>query len=104
MARSREKAYVMREQLVTQAMPQNSWPIVARRTTSFAAHGSSEALKIASDEPSPSFTALGSAAANVIASRTNQPIRPDQNTARQTPLAAPSAAPCVSSETWAEAS
>src|SRR5688572_15507574 len=84
-ARSRENAYVMREQLVTHAMPQKSWPITAMRITSFAAHGSRNALKIASDDPSPSLTGSGLLAANVIASSTNQPIRPDQNTARQTP-------------------
>ena len=32
-APSRENAYIMREQLVTQAMPQNSWPIVEMRIT-----------------------------------------------------------------------
>ena len=30
-ARSRENAYIMREQLVTQAMPQKSWPMTAIR-------------------------------------------------------------------------
>ena len=43
-------------------------------------------------------------AANVIASSTSQPIAPAQKTERQTPLAAPSAAPLVSSLMWAEAS
>jgi hypothetical protein len=66
-------------------------------------------LKIASEEPRPqplpgSLTKSVSVAANVMASRTNQPKTPDQNTARQTPFAAPSEAPFVSSDTWADAS
>ena len=40
----------------------------------------------------------------MIASSTNQPITPDQNTERHTPLAAPIAAPFVSSLMCAEAS
>ena len=36
-APSREKANVIREALVTQAIPQNSWPIVEIRSTAFAA-------------------------------------------------------------------
>src|SRR4029079_8393991 len=103
-ARSRENAYIMREQLVTQAMPQNSCPIVAISTTALLAVGVSELLNTASEEPRPSLTALTSVAANVIASSTNQPIRPDQKTERQTPLAALIAAPLVSSDRCAEAS
>src|SRR3954453_9605085 len=87
-ARSRENAYIIREQLVTQAMPQNSWPIVAITTTALLADGVSELLNTASDEPRPSLTASTSVAANVIASRTIQPPTPRQKTARQTPLAA----------------
>jgi hypothetical protein len=94
----------MREQLVTQAMPQNSWPIVAISTTALLAVGVSALLKTASEEPRPSLTASTSEAANVIASSTNQPIRPDQKTERQTPLAAAIDAPLVSSERCAEAS
>src|SRR5215218_10299485 len=103
-ARSRENAYIMREQLVTHAMPQNSWPMVAIRTTSLFAVGVSALAKIASDEPAPALTASTSVAAKVIASSTSQPPTPDQNTDLQTPLAAPSAAPRVSSERCAEAS
>src|SRR3954451_851221 len=99
----------MREALVTQAMPQNSWPMVAMAITSSAVPDPSAVLKIASEEPSPKpfaglLIAFVSVAANVIASSTNQPIRPDQKTERHTPLAAPSAAPLVSSDTCADAS
>src|SRR5829696_8196333 len=99
----------MREALVRQAMPQNSCPITAISTTSLPAPEPSAVLMIASDEPRPkplagSLIASTSLAAKVRASSTNQPIRHDQKTERQTPLAAPSAAPCVSSETCADAS
>src|SRR5215211_3341372 len=73
-ARSREKAYVMREALVTQAMPQNSWPMQEIRITNSAAVADSDCSKIASDVPPASVTALGSPTANVIASSTTQPI------------------------------
>ncbi len=94
----------MREHDVTQAMPQNSWPIVAITTTIFSQPSGSAVLNTANDEPRPSLIPATSVAANVIASRTNQPPTPDQNTERQTPLAAASDAPCVSSEMCAEAS
>src|SRR4029450_13083526 len=45
-ARSRENAYQVREALVSPAAPQNSWPTVAIRMTSFAAHGSSAVVKM----------------------------------------------------------
>ena len=65
----------MREALVRHAIPQKSWPIVAIRITIFAAHGSSEEEKIDSDEPRPSLVTTPTlVAANVIASRTSQPI------------------------------
>src|SRR2546426_7345908 len=38
MPRSRENAYHVRDALVSPAAPQKSWPIVAIRTTIFAAH------------------------------------------------------------------
>src|SRR5215212_7915743 len=99
----------MRDALVRHAMPQKSCPITAIRTTSLAAPEPSAVLMMASDEPRPkpfaaSLIDLTSVAANVSASSTNQPISPDQKTERQTPLAAPSAAPCVSSDTCADAS
>src|SRR3954452_22217358 len=94
----------MRDALVTQDMPQNSWPTVAARITNFAAEVDSALWMIAIDEPPPAFTALTSVAANVSASSTNQPITPDQNTERQTPCAAPFAALRVSSEMCADAS
>ena len=37
-APSRENANVIREALVTQAIPQNSWPMVETRMTALAAH------------------------------------------------------------------
>jgi hypothetical protein len=61
-------------------------------------------VKTASEEPKPSLTALTSVAAKVIASRTNQPMIADETTDCQTPLAAESSAPTVSSATCAEAS
>jgi hypothetical protein len=64
----------MREALVTQAMPQKSCPMVEMRITISAAVGLSALSKIASEVPPPSLTALTSAAANVIASRTIQPM------------------------------
>src|SRR3954452_15068691 len=99
----------MRDALVRQAMPQNSWPTVAISTTIFADPEPSAESMIAIEDPRPqplpgSLMNFVSVAAKVSASSTNQPIRPDQKTALQTPLAAPSAAPLVSSETWAEAS
>src|SRR5690349_8817316 len=80
----------MREALVRHAMPQKSWPTVAIRTTSFAAHGSSALPKIAVDQPRPkpfegSLMNLVSVAAKVIASSTNQPITPAQSTERRAP-------------------
>src|SRR5438309_10240935 len=45
--RSRENAYHVRDALVSPAAPQNSWPIVAIRSTALAAHESRALLKIA---------------------------------------------------------
>src|SRR3954451_16216593 len=94
----------MREALVTHDMPQKNCPTVASRITNFAVALESALSMIAIDEPPPSLTAFRSVAANVSASSTNQPNTPDQKTERQTPLAAPSAAPRVSSEMCADAS
>src|SRR5215217_7069490 len=99
----------MRDALVRHAMPQKSCPTVAIRTTSLAEPEPSAELMIAIEEPRPqplpaSLMNFVSLAANVSASRTSHPIRPDQKTAFQTPFAAPSAEPFVSSERWAEAS
>src|SRR3954454_17643756 len=103
-ARSREKANIIREQEVTQAMPQKSCPIVAVTTTTFCQPNGSEVEKTASEEPKPLLMPSTSVAAKVIASSTSQPPTPDQNTLRQTPCAAALAAPWVSSEMCAEAS
>src|SRR5215213_10590879 len=73
-ARSRENANVMRDALVTQAMPQNSWPTVEMRMI-VSAHPSLIALvKIAGEKPNASSIAVVFVAANVIASSTIQPI------------------------------
>ena len=86
--RSREKAYHVREALVSPAAPQKSWPIVAMIRTNFAAQESSALVKIAPTKPAPSLTASTSLAANRNASRTNQPISAEKKTERQTPCAA----------------
>src|SRR6266511_5715308 len=103
-ARSRANAYQVREALVSPAAPQNSCPTVAIRITIFAAHGSNEVVKIDSEVPPELPMAFTCVAANRNASKTSQPISADQNTERQTPCAAPLAAPTVSSAVWAEAS
>ena len=105
MARSRENAKNVRELLVTHAIPQNSWPIVAiRRIISAQFWFMSAEVKTEIDVPKASLTASTSVAANVIASSTNQPISAELATDCQTPLAAACSASCVSSETCAEAS
>src|SRR5262245_50979178 len=63
-ARSRENAYQVREALVNPAAPQNSCPTVAIKTTSFAAHESSESVKIVPTKPAESLTEFGSWTAN----------------------------------------
>src|SRR5215207_4989670 len=102
--RSRDSAKNVREQLVTQAMPQKNCPIAEIRITTSAQPSDIALWKIASEVPPPSFTAPTSEAANVIASRTNQPISPDRATDCHTPLAADTSASWVSSATCAEAS
>ena len=104
-ARSRENAKNVRELLVTQAMPQNSWPITAIRMIASAQFWFISAeVKIEIEVPSASLTVVTSVAAKVIASSTNQPISAELATDCQTPLAAASSASWVSSETCAEAS
>src|SRR2546425_12502499 len=72
-ARSREKAYQVRDALVRHAIPQKSWPTVEMRIT-ISAHRELIALvKMEIDVPPPLLTALTSWAANVIASRTSHP-------------------------------
>ena len=50
---SRENAKHIREALVRQARPQNSWPIVEMITTVLNAEVDSERLKISSEVPAP---------------------------------------------------
>src|SRR3954470_5784766 len=73
MARSRENAYHVRDALVRPAMPQNSWPMVEMRITSSAHPEPIELVNTEIDVPPALLIAGTSAAANVIASRTNQP-------------------------------
>src|SRR5918992_5955931 len=84
-ARSREKAYHVRDALVSPAAPQKSWPIVAMMKTILAAHGSRAVLKISPTKPPASPTAASSVAAKRKASSTNQPISAEKKTERQTP-------------------
>src|ERR1700726_2120595 len=69
-APSRENANVMREALVTQAIPQNSWPTVEIRITAFAA----APLRALSMIPSAGYALVSTifvcVAAKVSASRT----------------------------------
>src|SRR3954471_17734037 len=72
-ARSRENAYHVRDALVSPAMPQNSWPMVAMRITSSAQPELIALVKIEIAVPPASLTAFTSDAAKVIARSTNQP-------------------------------
>src|SRR5436190_18452102 len=73
-AQSRAKAYQVREALVRHAVPQKSWPMVAIRMISFAAHESMELVQIAPTKAAPSLTAPTSLAANRKARSRTQPI------------------------------
>ena len=64
----------MRDALVTQAMPQKSWPMQEIRITSSAAVADSALSRIASEPPPPSLIAVVSVAAKVSASSSTQPI------------------------------
>src|SRR4051812_19256655 len=69
-APSRLNAYIMREALVMQLMPQNVWPTTQKMRTAFT-HAVDIALSSRAIEvPPPSVTAAGLLAANVSASRT----------------------------------
>src|SRR3954453_17827459 len=94
----------MRDALVTHDIPQNSWPTVTTLSTNFAVPVVSALVMIVPENPPAALIAFSSVAANVRASRTSQPMTPDQNTERQTPCAAPFAALRVSSEMCADAS
>src|SRR5579884_2345189 len=72
-APSREKAKVMREALVTQAMPQNSCPTVEITSTALAAAVLSAVSMIACEVPPAALIALTLVAAKVSASSTAQP-------------------------------
>src|SRR5205814_5893493 len=71
--RSREKAYQVREALVNPAAPQNSWPTVAIRITSFAAHEFSAEVITGIEPPPPPSIVFSWVAAKTRASSTAQP-------------------------------
>ena len=103
-ARSRLNAYVMRDMLVTQLIPQKNWPIVEMMMTVLKKNGVRADSKIAPEKPAASLMASTSVAANRNASSTIQPPMADQKMDCQRPLAAARPAPLVSSDTWAHAS
>src|SRR5579884_1972661 len=72
-APSREKANVIREELVTHAIPQNSCPTVAITSTAFAAAELSAVSMIDCDVPPAALIAFTCVAAKVSASSTNHP-------------------------------
>src|SRR4051794_31315546 len=72
-ARSRENAYQVRDALVRQAMPQKICPTVAMKITASAQPELIALVNTAMAVPPPSLIAFVSLAANVIASRPNQP-------------------------------
>src|SRR3954463_5828335 len=67
-APSRENAYIIRDELVMQLMPQNSCPMTAMMRIALTQAVLIAARNTAGDPPPPSVTAFGSEAANVIAS------------------------------------
>src|ERR1700709_785317 len=69
-APSRLNAYIMREALVMQLMPQNSWPQTAVMSTNLTQLVPIAFSNTANTVPPPSETVLTSAAANVVASST----------------------------------
>jgi hypothetical protein len=104
MPRSRENAYQVRAALVSPAATQKIWPTVQIRSTAFAAAEVRAVVMIGIEPPPPSLIASTSLAAKTRARSTNQPMIADQKTERQTPCAAATAAPRVSSAVCADAS
>ena len=94
----------MREQLVTQAMPQKNWPMAEIRITVSAQPSLIALWKMESEVPPAVVHRVHVDAAKVIASSTNQPISAESATDCQTPFAAEISASLVSSATCAEAS
>src|SRR3954447_1951738 len=85
-ARSREKAYHVRDALVRPAIPQKIWPIVAMKMT-VSAQPELIALVITEiDVPPASLIAFVSLAANVSASSTNHPNSAAEKTHPPPPL------------------
>src|SRR5947209_6195081 len=101
-APSRLKAYIIRDALVMQLMPQKACPTMQMMSTN-STHPVPIALsKTAGEVPPPFVTAAGSLAAKVIASMTTWPMIVEEKPDRQTPFGAASADPCVSSEMCAD--
>src|SRR4051812_34409790 len=69
-APSRLNAYIIREALVMQLMPQNVWPTTQMMRTAFTQAVDIALSSSAIEVPPPSVTAAGLLAANVSASRT----------------------------------
>ena len=79
MPRSRENANAIRDALVRQASPQNSWPTVQITNTALKPAVSRAPARTANTEPTPkpfsgSEMFAESCTAKVIASSTNQPM------------------------------
>src|SRR3954470_15632648 len=72
-ARSRENAYHVREALLRPAMPQKICPMMGVRITAAAQPELIARVNTEIAVPPPALIAFVSLAANVIASRTNQP-------------------------------
>src|SRR5437879_13816069 len=86
---SRENAYHVREQEVSPAAPQNSWPTVQMSNTALAA-ADVRAVSMIGIEPPPFSVIAGTfVAANTSASSTAQPAIAEKHTGRPHTLAAP---------------
>ncbi len=72
-ARSRLNAYVIRDMLVTQLIPQKNWPIVEMMMTALKKNGVSAVSKMAPEKPPALLIASTSVAANRNASSRIQP-------------------------------
>src|SRR4051812_47492358 len=105
-ALSREKAKDMRDELVTQAIPQKNWATAQMRSSPLPRLEPAASMKIwAGGSPmSVVRSASQSCTAKVTASRSTQPAPRETMTELTMPLGAATEALRVSSATWAEAS
>src|SRR5205807_708420 len=99
-----ENAYHVRAPLVRPAVTQKIWPTVQMSRTSLADPDPSAPVMIGIDPPPPPVTPFSDWTAKSNASRTTQPAIAEKKTERQTPCAAATAAPRVSSAVCADAS